>query len=154
MGSHSTMLGEKSIDFECKDDGEKTWEHCTLDHGVSVLQRVETEPSRLEVLSDLFCLVSEVSYYCVIHRTLISFFYEMPPSGLSYRYARAVVTEPSAAAVMRLVWRRMSASTDPFGSGDSLMNCLYQSWFHGTCHLQRLSCFTHSGSSSWSCTGV
>ncbi|KDN33262.1 hypothetical protein RSAG8_13644, partial [Rhizoctonia solani AG-8 WAC10335] len=76
MGSHPTMLGEKSIDFECKDDGEKTWEHCTLDHGVSVLQRVEacmllTEPPRLEVLSDLFCLVSEVSYYCVIHRTLM-----------------------------------------------------------------------------------
>ncbi|KDN41658.1 hypothetical protein RSAG8_07336, partial [Rhizoctonia solani AG-8 WAC10335] len=29
MGSHPTMLGEKSIDFECKDEGEKTWEHCT-----------------------------------------------------------------------------------------------------------------------------
>ncbi|KDN35404.1 hypothetical protein RSAG8_11625, partial [Rhizoctonia solani AG-8 WAC10335] len=50
VGSHSTMLGGKSIDFECKDEGEgeKTWEHCMLDHGVSVLQRVEV---RLVILS-------------------------------------------------------------------------------------------------------
>ncbi|KDN41654.1 hypothetical protein RSAG8_07332, partial [Rhizoctonia solani AG-8 WAC10335] len=34
VGSQSTMLRGKSIDFECKGEGEKTWEHCTLEHGV------------------------------------------------------------------------------------------------------------------------
>jgi hypothetical protein len=38
-GSHSTMLEGKSIKFTC--DGEKTWENCTLESGVKIVQRVE-----------------------------------------------------------------------------------------------------------------
>jgi hypothetical protein len=39
VGSHSTLLKGKSIDFEC--EGEKTWQNCTLESGVKIVQRVE-----------------------------------------------------------------------------------------------------------------
>ncbi|CUA67093.1 hypothetical protein RSOLAG22IIIB_07180 [Rhizoctonia solani] len=49
-GSHPTMLHGKSIHFECKDEGEKTWEHCTLEHGVKITQRVEASNGVLYII--------------------------------------------------------------------------------------------------------
>ncbi|CAE6437005.1 unnamed protein product [Rhizoctonia solani] len=50
VGSHSTMLRGKSIHFECKDEGEKTWEHCTLESGVKIVKRLEASNGALYII--------------------------------------------------------------------------------------------------------
>ncbi|CAE6468170.1 unnamed protein product [Rhizoctonia solani] len=50
VGSESTLLHGKSIQFERKDEGEPTWEHCTLEHGVRILQRVEATNGVLYII--------------------------------------------------------------------------------------------------------
>ncbi|KAF8750540.1 Fasciclin domain [Rhizoctonia solani] len=50
VGSHSTILPGKSIHFECKDESEKTWEHCTLESGVKIVQRVEASNGVLYII--------------------------------------------------------------------------------------------------------
>ncbi|CAE6449078.1 unnamed protein product [Rhizoctonia solani] len=50
VGSHSTLLHGKSIHFERKVEGEKTWKHCTLEHGVKILQRVEATNGVLYII--------------------------------------------------------------------------------------------------------
>ncbi|KAH7338666.1 hypothetical protein B0J17DRAFT_657998 [Rhizoctonia solani] len=50
VGSHSTMLSGKSIHFQCTGDDDKTWEHCTLEHGVKIVQRVEASNGVLYII--------------------------------------------------------------------------------------------------------
>ncbi|KAG9093440.1 hypothetical protein FS749_014369 [Ceratobasidium sp. UAMH 11750] len=47
-GTHTTMLDGKSITFKC--DGERTWEHCTLESGVKIVRRVEASNGILYVI--------------------------------------------------------------------------------------------------------
>ncbi|CCO33605.1 FAS1 domain-containing protein AFUA_8G05360 OS=Neosartorya fumigata (strain ATCC MYA-4609 / Af293 / CBS 101355 / FGSC A1100) GN=AFUA_8G05360 PE=3 SV=1 [Rhizoctonia solani AG-1 IB] len=50
VGSHSTMHPGKSIRFECQDGEERTWEHCTLESGVKIVQRVEASNGVLYII--------------------------------------------------------------------------------------------------------
>ncbi|EUC58776.1 fasciclin domain protein [Rhizoctonia solani AG-3 Rhs1AP] len=50
VGSHSTLLHGKSIHFEHQGEGDKSWERCTLEHGVKILQRVEATNGVLYII--------------------------------------------------------------------------------------------------------
>ncbi|KAG8699697.1 hypothetical protein FRC09_006453 [Ceratobasidium sp. 395] len=49
-GAHSTMLEGKSITFKCESEAERTWENCTIENGVKIVQRVEASNGVLYVI--------------------------------------------------------------------------------------------------------
>ncbi|KAF8604919.1 hypothetical protein BDV93DRAFT_522201 [Ceratobasidium sp. AG-I] len=49
VGSHSTMLDGKTIAFKCEGEN-RSWEHCTLESGVKIVQRHEASNGVLYVI--------------------------------------------------------------------------------------------------------